>query len=1416
MNKSSNGFDARRQNKYSIRRFTVGTASIIVGATLLFGLGQEARAAETTANDSSQSTGSTSEQPNTPTDQPTPDAQTTQTETTQTTETQTNTAAQTETQPAETSKETAPTTAPETAEQPAPTQDAAQPEAQQTETTAAKEAAPETANQPAPEQESATQEAPAEQPVPAKEETAAKTEDTAVQAPKVQETAQTETAQKETSTANETAAPEQNNTTAPAENTVTETAPKQESAPEQNVTSTPQADTVENTALTAAPQQLTATEPTNAEVTGTNTDAATQQLAEQAGVTPQDSPEVAAAKLLQQSSQNKDANTIETVAETTPVLRSASAFTAGAPNDTLVTQTGANVNDLVTVSNAQITETAIDPNQGGHFALTGDYTVNGTVKQGDYFTFQFPDNVNLDGALDYTGNDNKMVFSLDSPAGFTIADGSYDTNTKTLTYTFTDWVNGKDNIAGSFNIAQFPDRQDAQSVGTYPLNYDLAGEAYSPEITYNYSPVDEGFESASLSSSISDVDNTNTTNTFKQTIYVNPQDKTLNDAFVTLAPKEGSSAIINTTDSKFQIYKVDDPNTLTDSYYFDTTGKQDLAADFQNAGQIHTNQDGLVQIDFGAIDSPYVIIMETPFDTTIGNEITTRDTIYTTDTNNIKNSYYWDNGVIVSDSSGTGDGTEQTYRLGDYVWEDTNKDGIQDAGESALQGVNVTLKDEGGNVLQNAVTDQYGNYLFTDLANGNYVVEFATPEGYEPTVQGDGTNADVDSNGLVAKATIQDGDNLTIDSGFYKPTPVPATYNLGDYVWEDSNKDGIQNSNEVGIGNVTVTLTKPDGTTETATTDAQGKYNFTGLENGEYTVEFTAPEGYEATLTNVGDQALDSNGLKTTATINNADNKTIDSGFYKPTVEPTPVPATYTIGDKVWDDSNKDGVQNSNEKGIEGVKVTLTDKDGTTTETTTDVNGNYKFTGLYNGEYTVTFETPEGYEGTKVNVGDKALDSDGSTVKVVVDNADDFTIDSGFYKPTVEPTPVPATYTIGDKVWDDSNKDGVQNSNEKGIEGVKVTLTDKAGTTTETTTDVNGNYKFTGLYNGEYTVTFETPEGYEGTKVNVGDKALDSDGSTVKVVVDNADDFTIDSGFYKPTVEPTPVPATYTIGDKVWNDSNKDGVQNSNEKGIEGVKVTLTDKDGTTTETTTDANGNYKFTGLYNGEYTVTFETPEGYEGTKVNVGDKALDSDGSTVKVVVDNADDFTIDSGFYKPVVEPEKPEVPEEPNTPEQPEKPEVPEEPNTPEQPEKPEVPEEPNTPEQPEKPEVPEEPNTPEQPEKPEVPEEPNTPEQPEKLEVPEEPNTPEQPEQPEVPVQPNTPEEPSEPVKPSVDTPAVSKEAEQLTAPAKEQPAKTQETEELPDTGNSTGNATLFGGLFAALGSVFLFNRRKKDSKENK
>ena len=80
------------------------------------------------------------------------------------------------------------------------------------------------------------------------------------------------------------------------------------------------------------------------------------------------------------------------------------------------------------------------------------------------------------------------------------------------------------------------------------------------------------------------------------------------------------------------------------------------------------------------------------------------------------------------------------YNLGDYVWEDTNKNGIQDQDEKGISGVTVTLKDENGNVLKTVTTDADGKYKFTDLDNGNYKVEFTTPEGYTPTTVTSGSD----------------------------------------------------------------------------------------------------------------------------------------------------------------------------------------------------------------------------------------------------------------------------------------------------------------------------------------------------------------------------------------------------------------------------------------------------------------------------------------------------------------------------------------------------------------------------------------------------------------------------------------------------------------------------------------------------
>ncbi|HBM8071149.1 TPA: carboxypeptidase regulatory-like domain-containing protein, partial [Staphylococcus aureus] len=439
------------------------------------------------------------------------------------------------------------------------------------------------------------------------------------------------------------------------------------------------------------------------------------------------------------------------------------------------------------------------------------------------------------------------------------------------------------------------------------------------------------------------------------------------------------------------------------------------------------------------------------------------------------------------------------YNLGDYVWEDTNKNGIQDQDEKGISGVTVTLKDENGNVLKTVTTDADGKYKFTDLDNGNYKVVFTTPEGYTPTTVTSGSDIEKDSNGLTTTGVINGADNMTLDSGFYK-TPK---YNLGNYVWEDTNKDGKQDSTEKGISGVTVTLKNENGEVlQTTKTDKDGKYQFTGLENGTYKVEFETPSGYTPTQVGSGtDEGIDSNGTSTTGVIKDKDNDTIDSGFYKP---------TYNLGDYVWEDTNKNGVQDKDEKGISGVTVTLKDENDKVLKTvTTDENGKYQFTDLNNGTYKVEFETPSGYTPTPVTSGnDTEKDSNGLTTTGVIKDADNMTLDSGFYK-----TP---KYSLGDYVWYDSNKDGKQDSTEKGIKDVKVTLLNEKGEVIGTTkTDENGKYRFDNLDSGKYKVIFEKPAGLTQTGTNTTEDDKDADGGEVDVTITDHDDFTLDNGYFE-------------------------------------------------------------------------------------------------------------------------------------------------------------------------------------------------------------------------------------------------------------------------------------------------------------
>ena len=167
--------------------------------------------------------------------------------------------------------------------------------------------------------------------------------------------------------------------------------------------------------------------------------------------------------------------------------------------------------------------------------------------------------------------------------------------------------------------------------------------------------------------------------------------------------------------------------------------------------------------------------------------------------------------------------------------------------------------------------------------------------------------------------------------------------------------------------------------------------------------------------------------------------------------------------------------------------------------------------------------------------------------------------------------------TLGDRVWEDLDHDGVQDAGEPGIPGVTVTLQTPTGTIT-TVTDANGNYTFTNLISGTYAVTFTAPSGYAGTLANVGADGTDSDANPLTGATSSFNltpgqtDLTVDAGFWRPA----------SLGDRAWEDLDHDGVQDANEPGIPGVMVTLQTPTGTIT-TTTNASGAYTFTNLISG-----------------------------------------------------------------------------------------------------------------------------------------------------------------------------------------------------------------------------------------
>ena len=408
---------------------------------------------------------------------------------------------------------------------------------------------------------------------------------------------------------------------------------------------------------------------------------------------------------------------------------------------------------------------------------------------------------------------------------------------------------------------------------------------------------------------------------------------------------------------------------------------------------------------------------------------------------------------------------ESKYLLGDFVWADTANPGVLDPGEAGIPGVLMELvRPLDGAVIGTAVTgdssspnwaaclanntgtDTNGLYCFGMDSSGIYEVRVAASNfGPGGALEGQASTTGGDS----LTRTLLLNNVLTYDFGY----AAAANGSLGDRVWLDDDGDGLQDAGEDGINGVTVELLSSGGTVlATQLTTGDGDYTFTNLAAGTYSVRVVA-----ATLPAGLAQTYDLDGLGSanvaSATLAAGENRTdVDFGYR----------GTASVGDRVWNDADGDGLQDAGEAGINGVTVELLDSGGAVIASqATSGDGNYTFDNLAAGNYSVRVVAATLPAGST-----QTFDFDG----VGSANVAAFTLAGGQNRTDID-FGYRGTASLGDRVWLDFDADGLQDASENGINGVTVELLDGGGNVIASqVTAGDGNYTFSNLAAGSYSV----------------------------------------------------------------------------------------------------------------------------------------------------------------------------------------------------------------------------------------------------------------------------------------------------------------------------------------------------------
>src|SRR6185503_17572939 len=265
------------------------------------------------------------------------------------------------------------------------------------------------------------------------------------------------------------------------------------------------------------------------------------------------------------------------------------------------------------------------------------------------------------------------------------------------------------------------------------------------------------------------------------------------------------------------------------------------------------------------------------------------------------------------------------------------------ADDTALGGVTINLyqgNNANGTLVASTTTAADGSYSFDNLGAGTYFVQETVPTGYTQTGGNSGYVV------IVTSGVNSTGNNF--DN--FKKGKISGTK------YTDITGNSFS-ADDTALGGVTINLYQGNNANGTlvasTTTAADGSYSFDNLGPGTYFVQETVPTGYTQTGGNTGYVVVVTSGLNSTG--NNFDNFQLGA-----------------ISGQKFQDINGDGTKNGADAGLLGWTIEL-DKDANGTvdaTTTTDVNGNYSFTGLTAGTYRIREVNQAGWIQTTVNPAD--------------------------------------------------------------------------------------------------------------------------------------------------------------------------------------------------------------------------------------------------------------------------------------------------------------------------------------------------------------------------------------------------------------------------------------------------------------